>query len=172
MKIIVWGCLIAQMNRFDALITTQKPPALCKVPFLKKSRKIAQNDNFKKNTIFFLSLFLDFLKKWDLAESWGFLCCNQCIKTLHLSYQTPLYDDFHFSTQMGFWKIFVTRQGGSTINFENFENYFYFQYSKRHLKPPAPEQVWNSPPPKSVQCRAQSVNCGVYIVKLKVQSLE
>ena len=37
MKIIVWGCLIAQMKRYDALITTQKTPALCKVPFWKKS---------------------------------------------------------------------------------------------------------------------------------------
>ena len=41
LKIIVLGCLIAQMKRFDALIKTQKTPALCKVPFWKKSRKIA-----------------------------------------------------------------------------------------------------------------------------------
>ena len=37
--IIVWGCLIAQMKRFDALITAQKNPTLCKVPFLKKIKK-------------------------------------------------------------------------------------------------------------------------------------
>ena len=34
LKILVWGCLIAQMKRFDALITTQKTPALREVPFL------------------------------------------------------------------------------------------------------------------------------------------
>ena len=84
--------------------------------------------------------------KWDLAESWGFLRCNQCIKTLHLSYQTPPYDDFHFSTYNGFLEIFRPLVGGSKINFENFEKYFYFYYGKRHLKPPAPEKVWNSPP--------------------------
>ena len=39
MKIIVWGCLIAQMKRLDALITTQKTSTLCNVPLLKKSRK-------------------------------------------------------------------------------------------------------------------------------------
>ena len=33
-KIIVWGCLIAQMKRFDALITMQKNPALWEVPFI------------------------------------------------------------------------------------------------------------------------------------------
>ena len=49
---IVLGCLIAQMKRFDALITTQKTPALCEVPFWKKSRKIAQNYHFSKMTIF------------------------------------------------------------------------------------------------------------------------
>ena len=58
MKIIVWGCLIAQMKRFDALITTQKTPALCEVPFWKKSRKIAQNDHFSKMKLF--AIFLDF----------------------------------------------------------------------------------------------------------------
>ena len=52
MKIIVLGRLIAQMKRFDALVTTQKTPALYKVPFWKKSRKIAQNNNFSKMTNF------------------------------------------------------------------------------------------------------------------------
>ena len=34
LKVIVRGCLIAQMKRFDAPIKMQKKPALCKVPFL------------------------------------------------------------------------------------------------------------------------------------------
>ena len=59
MKIIIRGCLIAQMKRFDALITTQKTPAFCEAPFWKKSRKIAQNDHFSKMTIF-LRFFLIF----------------------------------------------------------------------------------------------------------------
>ena len=33
MKIIVRGCLMAQMKRFDVLITRQKNPALCEVSF-------------------------------------------------------------------------------------------------------------------------------------------
>ena len=40
MKIIIWGCLIAQMKRFDALIGMKKKiPALCKVLFLKNQEK-------------------------------------------------------------------------------------------------------------------------------------
>ena len=31
--------MIAQMRRFDALNTTQKTSALCKIPFLKKNKK-------------------------------------------------------------------------------------------------------------------------------------
>ena len=104
MKIIVWGCLIAQMKRFDALITTQKTPALWEVPFRKKSRKTAQNDHFSKMTIF--GSFSWFFKKWDLAESWGFLRCNWCIKTLHLSYQTSPYNDFNFLGYNGFLQFF------------------------------------------------------------------
>ena len=40
------------MKRFDALIKTEKTPALCKIPFLKKSVKYAKNDNFFKNANF------------------------------------------------------------------------------------------------------------------------
>ena len=47
MKIIVLGCLIAQMKRFDALITAQKTPELCKVPFWKKNQ-----EKSRKITIF------------------------------------------------------------------------------------------------------------------------
>jgi hypothetical protein len=35
--------LIAQKKGFDALNATQKTSALCKVPFMKKSRKTGQN---------------------------------------------------------------------------------------------------------------------------------
>ena len=67
--------------------------------------------------------------------------------SLHLSYQTPPYNDFHFSTYNRFLEIIRPPVGGVKINLENFENDFYFYYGKRHLKPPAPEKVWNSPPP-------------------------
>ena len=78
-----------------------KNPSALQSPVLKKkSRKIAPNDYFSKIRIF--CTFSWFFKKWELAESWGFLRCNQFIKTLHLSYQTPPYDDFHFLTYNGF----------------------------------------------------------------------
>ena len=51
--------MIAEMKRFDALITTQKAPALCEVPFLKKSEKSNQKYIFFKNYIF-LKVFVDF----------------------------------------------------------------------------------------------------------------
>jgi hypothetical protein len=61
MKIIAQGCLIAQMKRFDALITTQKKPQLsAKYHFGKKSNIIAQNDQSSKISIFFLRFFLIF----------------------------------------------------------------------------------------------------------------
>ena len=47
MKIIVWGCLIAQMKRFDVLITTQKNPSSLQGPISLKIKKR------KKNNIFF-----------------------------------------------------------------------------------------------------------------------
>ena len=49
-KNIVWGCLIAQMMRFDGLITTQKNSDLCS-PISGKPRKIAENAHFSKITI-------------------------------------------------------------------------------------------------------------------------
>jgi hypothetical protein len=47
------------MKRFDALITTQKTPALCKKMVI-----------FEKWS--FWAIFLDFFPKWDFTESWGF----------------------------------------------------------------------------------------------------
>ena len=98
MKIIVQGCLIAQMKRFDALITTQKIPALCKVPFIKREKKKRP----KKMVIHKSSNFWRLFPKWDSAESWGFLRCNLCIKMV----QTPTYDDFNFWGNNGFLHIF------------------------------------------------------------------
>ena len=39
MKIIVWGSLIAEMKRFDALITTQKKTSALQSPILEKIPK-------------------------------------------------------------------------------------------------------------------------------------
>ena len=84
--------------------------------------------------------FLIFFPKWDFAERWGFLHYNQCIKTLHLSYQTPPYNDFPFSAKIFLKTIFQTPgRGGSKTNFPNFLDYFQFYYGRRHLKPWAPE---------------------------------
>ena len=74
--------------------------------------------NHQKNVFFFKSVILDdffgLFTKWDFAECWGFLRCNQCIKTLHLSYQTPQSNDFHFLAYNGFLQIFrpLVRGGG------------------------------------------------------------
>ena len=78
-----------------------KNPSALRSPILEKIKKNRPKWPFFKNDHFFCA-FSWFLKKWDLAESWGFLRCNQCIKTLHLSYQTPPYDDFNFLAYNGF----------------------------------------------------------------------
>ena len=55
--------------------------------------------NCKKGPIL-LDLFygqVSFFQERSIEMSSGFLRCNQCIKTLHLSYQMALSDDFKFS---------------------------------------------------------------------------
>ena len=80
------GVFDSSNEAFDALIIMQKTKLFAKSCFVKKSRKIAQNYHLKKITIC-----------W-----WFFLIfkeigpCNQCIKTLHLSFETPPCDNFHF----------------------------------------------------------------------------
>ena len=49
--------MIAQKKGFDALNATQKTSALCKVPFLKKSRKTGQNGKKIPFLPFFLGVF-------------------------------------------------------------------------------------------------------------------
>ena len=93
MKIIVWGCLIAQMKCFDALITTQKTQALCEKMVI-----------FEKWS--FWVIFLDFFRNGTSQRAGVFLRCNQCIKTLRLSYQTSPYDDFNFLGHNGFLHFF------------------------------------------------------------------
>ena len=71
MKIMLAGCLIAQMKRLDALITTQKKPQLsAKSYFWKNQEKTQKMGIFEKNVIF--GEFSRFFQKWDFAESWGF----------------------------------------------------------------------------------------------------
>ena len=105
MKIIVLGCLITQMKQLDALVTTQKTPTLKTVPLLKKSGKTTKKRSFLKK-MFFLGGFSWFFQQLYIAKSWGFLRCNQCIQTLHFSYQTPLCDDFLFLGYNGFLQFF------------------------------------------------------------------
>ena len=57
-KIIVCGCLIAQMKRLDALVTMQKTPTLKTVPLLRKSGKTTKTVFFY--TIVTFVFFLDF----------------------------------------------------------------------------------------------------------------
>ena len=46
--------------------------------------------------VFFFAFFPDFFRKATLQRAEVFLCFNQCIKTLHLGYQTTLQHGFHF----------------------------------------------------------------------------
>ena len=52
-KVVELWILIAQKKGFNALNTTQKTPALCKVPFLKKVGKTGKN-------VFFIFIYLFF----------------------------------------------------------------------------------------------------------------
>jgi hypothetical protein len=65
-----------------------------------------------------------FFQKWDFAESWGFLRCDQCIKTLHLSYQTARKHDFHFLPYNGVVRFFRPLVRGVKIQFWNFKKIF------------------------------------------------
>ena len=53
---------------------------------------------------------------WQLyvAKSWGFLHYNQCFHVLHLSYQTPPYNDMPF---FGLWWIFLKQFFGKNTVF-------------------------------------------------------
>ena len=138
MKIIILGCLIAQMKRFDALITNAINPSALRSPVLEKIRKNGLIWPFFKNDLF--CAFSWFFKKWDLAESWGFLRCNQCIKTLHLSYQTHPYNDFHFWTYNGFLEIFRPPVGGVKNLFWKFLKWFLFLVGQKASKTTSPGQ--------------------------------
>ena len=105
MKIILGGCLIGQMKRFDALITSQKNLSSLQSPI---SLKIGIFES-----LYFL-LFLLICSEMGLClELSFFLRCNQFIKTLHLSYQTTFQDDFHFLPCNGGSVFSDPRQGGS-----------------------------------------------------------
>ena len=104
------------MKHFDALITTQKKTSSLQSPILEKIKKklpkmtFFQNKFQKKNFKIFLfskmtifgNFFLIFKDMGPRRELGGFLRCNQCIKTLNFSYQTPPYDNFHFLGWNGF----------------------------------------------------------------------
>ena len=90
MKIIVWGCLIAQMKHQDTLIATQKTSTFCNVPLLKKNQENPQKCFFSFSKITILGGFLNFfmnsiLQKVEIfcaaiSASWRFI---RAIKHLH-----------------------------------------------------------------------------------------
>ena len=97
--------LIAQKKRPDALNAAQKTSGLSKVRFWrKKSRKTLKNWHFLQflpKTVIFWG-FSWFFQKPYIIKRWGFLHCIQCIRTLLLSYQNPLSDNFFcFFTHWG-----------------------------------------------------------------------
>ena len=81
MKIILEDCLVGKMNRFDALITTQKNPStlqsLISEKILKKTPTMGV---FVKKKMSFLEVFLDFFRNGTLQRAEFFLHCNQCMK--------------------------------------------------------------------------------------------
>ena len=78
--------------------------------------------------------FYRFFQKWDFAESQGFLRSNQCIKMLHLSYQTTLQDIFHILLYNGGVCFFRPPVGGSNGILIKKEKNRVVCYDKRHLK--------------------------------------
>ena len=82
----------------------KNPQLSARSHFFKNQEKPPKNGHFWKMVIF--GSFSWFFPAWDFAEIWGFLRCNQCIKTLHLSYQTPPYNDFNFLGYSGFLQFF------------------------------------------------------------------
>ena len=69
----------------------------------------------------FWAIFLDFFQNGTLQSAGVFLRCNQCIKTLCLSYQTSPFGDFHFLAYNGFLRFCRPLVGGSKINFQTTE---------------------------------------------------
>ena len=95
---------------FDAMNATQKRIALCKVPFLKKSRKYVQNGHFFLAILDQFSRFFLFHKQY-LAESWGFfLHCIQFMFMFELSK----------STIRQISRFFTIRQSSTALCLPNF----------------------------------------------------
>ena len=62
------------------------------ISFEKTQEKLENSSIF----FYFFDDQVSFFQKWSSEMSSGFLRCNQCIKTLLLSYWTSLSGDFHF----------------------------------------------------------------------------
>ena len=94
-----WSCFIGCLNAFmkchDPQISNQQKLAMWYVPFWRKKMGKTVKKGFfflpfKRSSCIF---FKNGPSKWVLV----FLCCNQCVKTLLLSYQTLPSGKFHFS---------------------------------------------------------------------------
>ena len=74
------------------------------------------------------------------------MCCNQCNKTLDLSYQTSPYNDFHFLAYNGFLQFFRPLVAGvKRKNFIIKKIFSVFLWHKAYKNTRA-EQVWIVPP--------------------------
>ena len=124
MKIIEFWCLIAQIKRQNALNAKQKTSTLSHVPLLKKLRKTPKNDFFFKWSL--LGVFLDFFSNGTLHRVKVFLRCNQCVLVLHLSYQIPPTNNFHFSAYNSFFSSsnFQTPRTGGVLK----KNVFFLHF--------------------------------------------
>ena len=101
------------MKRFDELITTRKTPALFKVLFWKNKKKIGQNYQFSKISIFqkfpFFAIFLEFLRNWTLHRARDFCVAISALKRFIWSIKHPHTMIFIFCLIMLFFFNFQYR---------------------------------------------------------------
>ena len=123
----------------------KKPQLLKLYRCWKNQEKTPKTIIFEKIVIFWG--FSWFFQQRYIEKSWGFLRCNQCIQTLHLSYQTPPYDDFHFSGYNGFLQFFRPPLPGVKHNFFFFVKIFsVFLWHKAYKTIQKRTSVWIVPP--------------------------
>ena len=89
--------LVAQKKGFDAMNTTQKITALCTVPFLKKSRKTAQNGQKWSKW-----LKISIRSRFFLILSEMVLCTDLGLFALYSVHQTPSFE----LSKSTFWQFF------------------------------------------------------------------
>ena len=79
------GLFYSLNEAFWCMDYNPRNPRSLQSPILEKIRKNLQKISLSEKWAFLVFFLNFFSSKWDLAESWGILRCNQCIKTLQCS---------------------------------------------------------------------------------------